>query len=186
MSGPIPESFYSDRSGKPIRKCVMCEKDLIASGEPYAIEKAMKRTAEGDVLTLFEMAICIPCGQRMNQRMSEHSKRVIEEYFESIHLNEKRVGLGQEDWQDKWDKVCVVTGKPLSEVTEFNLIGNFIGDRVIAGIPPVAISGEIMEQLQEKISPETRQEMDDFRDTYLGPDDPQLKALLSETQFVLL
>lgn len=182
----IPNEFMSDETGEHFSNCVMCATDLMATRIPYAIEKAYKRLADGSLVTLFEMAICMPCGQKMNERMSTDSKKVMEQYFSEIHLMEKRMRLAQEDWKDKWNHSCIINGERIDSAQEFNLIGNFVADEPIQGLPPMAISTAVLEVLQEQLSPQTREELDDFRDTYLGPSDPELRALLSETHVVFV
>ena len=185
--GTIPNHFYSDETGKPFTNCVMCEIDLYANKIPYAIEKAMKRMDDGRVVTLFEMAICMNCGQQMHERLSTHSKQVMEDYFMKIELPQKRMKSAQnEEWKSTWDSQCLVSGKPIQQFSEFNLMGNFIGGNVIKKLPPMSISAEVLETIQDKLSPESKEELDDFRNTYLGPSDPQLKALLSETQLIFI
>jgi len=187
MDNRIPKEFYSDETGEAFTHCVMCKTDLTHSNVPYAIEKAMKRLEDGRVVTLFEMAICMNCGQQMHEKLSDRSRKVMEEYFLEIELPQKRMAvMNDESWEDKWDKVCLVTGKSIDSAKEYNLIGNFVNGKKIAQLPPLAINGDVLEVIQEKLSPESREELDDFRDTYLGPSDPQLKALLSETQLIFI
>lgn len=187
MSNQIPKEFFSDETGEAFTHCVMCNIDLTQSNVPYAIEKAMKRLDDGRVVTLFEMAICMNCGQQMHEKLSTSSRKVMEEYFLEIELPQKRMAVvNDETWEDTWKDKCLVTGKSIDSAKEFNLIGNFLNGSMIEQLPPLAINGEVLEVIQEKLSPETREELDDFRDTYLGPSDPQLRALLSETQLIFI
>ena len=71
MSTRMPEDFYSDGDDKPFLNCKVCERELNGSGVPYTIEKAYKRTQEGEDVTLFEVAICIPCAEKQAQKMSK-------------------------------------------------------------------------------------------------------------------
>lgn len=183
----IPIEFYSDETGEPFTHCVMCSTNLSESNVPYAIEKAMKRLDDGRLVTLFEMAICMNCGQQMHEKLSETSKKVMEKYFLEIEFPQKRMeASNNENWGDAWSKKCLITQTSIESTNEFNLMGNFLNGKVIDQLPPVAISSEILETIQDQLSPETREELDDFRDTYLGPSDPQLRALLSETQLIFI
>lgn len=182
----IPIQLYSDESGQPFQCCILCGDELLSGKVPYAVEKAMKRMEDGRVVTLFELAICMPCGQSMHNRMSKHSRKVMEAYFVEIGMLEKRMALASEDWQANWSAHCVITNKPIEELSEFHLIGNFLGTEPLQGTPHIALNSAILEQVQEDLSPETREELDNFRDTFLGPTDPEIRRLLAETTAILV
>ena len=86
------------------------------------IEKSYKINPVNDKRnTIFEYAICASCSFRKMQAMSEESVQNIQAY-----MQEKFV---IDDW-DSSRKLhferCVVTGKPISELEEYNMIGQFI------------------------------------------------------------
>jgi hypothetical protein len=182
----IPKDFYADENGKPFTNCIMCSIDLTNTGIPYAIEKSIRILDDGQKVTLYEMAICFSCGQKMQNQLSESSKKVMEKFFVELELPQKRMQLSETNWLDTWNKECLATNTPVEEIKEYNLMGNFMNSAFFHGIPPMLISSSLLEQLQEKISPETRREMDDFKEKFLGPRDPQLRQLLSETQFIFI
>lgn len=182
----IPTELKSDETGQPFSHCILCDEELLSGKVPYAVEKALKRMEDGQIITLFELAICMPCGQAMHSRMSKSSRKVMEDYFSQIGLMEKRMALAAEDWENEWSSTCVITGKSTDQLHEFHIIGNFLGNQPLEGIPPIVLSSQILEKVQEDLSPETREELDNFRDTFLGPSDPQLRALLAETPAILV
>jgi hypothetical protein len=182
----IPPELLSDETGQPFESCIICGQELLHSDVPYAVEKAMRRMDDGRVVTLFELAICMPCGQLMNSRMSKSSRKVMEAYFYEIGLMEKRMALASEDWKSEWSNQCVITRKPKTDMTEFHLIGNFVGTEPIESAPPILLNSELLEKVQEDLSPETKEELDNFRDTFLAPSDPQLRRLLAETPAILV
>lgn len=181
----IPKDFYSDSDGKPFLQCKVCEKHLIESGEPYVIEKGRRKQAEGDDLTIFEMAICISCAQKQAAKMSKASRKTIESVMLNQKTIDKRSDLWDNDWESNWKNNCLVSDNSVKENEEYNIAGHFIGNEVLHGQPPFIISSEILEWLQENLSPETKEELDNFGRQFLGPD-PTIKMLLEEYQFVMV
>ena len=88
------------------------------------------------------------------------------------------------DEPDAWKTRCMLSGKAKSEIQEYNIVAQMVNGRTMFCIPPMIIDLSIMEPLQEKLFPETKQEFDNFRDQFLTPSDPELRALLAETSFV--
>ena len=68
--------------GEPFRVCLECEVNLVASGDPYVIEKAFRvYPGFGTTDTIFEYALCLPCMERLYESYSKESRRAIEQYF---------------------------------------------------------------------------------------------------------
>ena len=179
-----PPDFNSDETNEPFKVCLICSEDLLHSGVPYSIEKAKKVLETGDEVTLYEMAICMPCAEQMNKRVSDHSRKVMEEFFEEIGLMELRQNLPKSDNPGAWKERCMLSGKPKADIKEYNIVAQMVNGRMMFGMPPMLIDLSVMEPLQEKLSPETKEEFDNFRDEFLAPSDPELRALLAETNFV--
>lgn len=185
MSDKIPTDFYSDSEGKPFFNCKVCDIDLTDGKLPYTIEKAFKKTPEGDDVTLFELAICIPCAEKQSEKMSKESKSFIEKTMMTESFFKKRQEIWQKGWRDNWKKECIFTGNDLSNNDEYHVVGHFQGDRVINNQTPFIIGQEMIEYIQENLSPETKEEMDGFGRQFLGPD-PRIANLIDDYQFVMV
>jgi hypothetical protein len=85
-----------------------------------------------------------------------------------------------EDWKNK----CLFSGKPKSEIQEYNIVAQMVNGKMLHGMPPMLVDLNVMEPLQALLSEETKEEFNNFRDEFLTPDDPELRALLIDTQFL--
>ncbi|MEO9258319.1 MAG: hypothetical protein ABI207_08055 [Crocinitomicaceae bacterium] len=186
MENNIPKAFLSDSTREELRNCVMCDIDVYEHQIHYAIEKSFKRLENDQQVTLYEMLICEPCAIKMNEKMSVHSRQMIIDLFNKNKIQEKRIALSQEKWEEKWDKTCMFTGNETLKAKEYNIIGHFVGGKVLPGNPPFVIGEEILTSLQENLSLETKEELDNFRDEFLGPEDPILRILLQDATFVIV
>lgn len=185
MNNNVPKDFYSDSDEKPFKQCKVCEHDLSDGETLYSIEKAYKKTVEGEDLTLFELAICIPCAEEQAQKMSKDSYRFIEKTMMTDRFFKRRHELWKNGWKDNWNKECIFSGKPLLNNEEYHVVGHFQGSKVVNGQPPFVIGSEMIAYIQDHLSPETKDEMDDFGGQFLGPD-PKIAALLEDYQFVMV
>lgn len=185
MNNNVPIDFYSDSDEQPFSACKVCKQDLTDGKTPYSIEKAYKKTPEGEDLTLFELAICIPCAQKQSEKMSEDSRKFIEETMMTDRFFKRRHELWKNGWQERWNKECIFSGKPLSNNEEYHVVGHFQGTEVLKGQPPFVIGPEMISYIQENLSAETKGEMDDFGGQFLGPD-PKIAELLEDYQFVMV
>jgi hypothetical protein len=178
----IPEDFHQDGEGKPFCKCTFCSKDLVNSGEPYMIEKSYKRVPQEEkALTVFEYAICMSCNIEKMKAMSKESVENIQAYMqENILIIEQLASEQQKSFTEKTSS-CVATGKAVTDLEEFNMVGQFIGDKMIMREFPVIISAEIGEEIQDLLSAQTREELDNFMDTVNGVP-PELKELFKSTR----
>ncbi len=179
-----PVEFNSDMTNEPFHECLICNEDLLHSGVPYSIEKAKKVLDSGDEVTLYEMAICMPCAEQMNKRVSKHSRQVMDDFFKSLDMESLREDLMEADDPDDWKSKCMISKKPKAELKEYNIVAQMVNGRMYQGMPPMLIDLAVMEPLQALLSEETKEEFNNFRDEFLSPDDPQLRALLQDTQFV--
>ncbi len=185
----IPEQFYSDAEGKPFDKCVVCGKNLLEEGTHYVIEKAMKNY-EGYAFssTVFEYAMCIDCYQEMQKGMSEESMQNLQRYYQGVmesRGNEPMmINLNTFDI-NAWLSKCFFREKPVKEMKEYQLIGQFNGRHMVLNTPPMAIGEEVMEEMAELLSEKTRGEMDRFREQFLGPP-PEIEELIYGRKLLLL
>lgn len=169
----IPRIFYSDVEEKPFETCVVCGKDLIHSQEPYMIEKVMK-TYEGHdfTSTVYEFAICQSCHQKMQEGMSDESMRNMQRYYQEFAQqqgsNAIMIDLRTFDI-NKWLSKCFFKKTPVSELKEYQVVGMFRGDKLILNQPPMVMGYEAMEEMSELLSKQTKDEMNGFREKFLGP-----------------
>ena len=167
-SGPIAKDFYPFDSDKPFATCTMCQNELAQSSD-YIIEKARK-----DADVIFELAMCLPCAEKMRNQLSKDSKSRIENYMDARVDFKARAQHFLDNPSDNINDYighCVVTGENIDPKEEHQIYSYCSGKKMIYSAMPYAISGAVMEEIQELLSPETKQEMDDFMDQYLIPDD---------------
>lgn len=184
MSDKMPQDFYSDTDDQPFLNCKVCEEELNGSGIPYTIEKAYKRTPEGEDVTLFEVAICISCAEKQSRKMSQESRDYLAGIMGNQDFFEKRQDLW-DHWEEDWKSQCLFSGEEVKENDEYHIVGHFQDGKLLPHQAPFLIGQDMIEEIQENLSPETKEEMDRFGDQFLGPD-PTIKALMEDSQFVLV
>ncbi len=169
----IPKIFYSDADEKPFENCVFCGKDLLHGDETYMVEKVLK-TYEGHdfTSTVFEFAICTSCHMKMQEGMSEESMQNMQIYYQnfiqqrgsdSIMIDLKTFDIN--DWLSK----CFFKNTPVTELEEYQVVGMFKGDKLLLNQPPMVMGYEVMEEMSELLSKQTKDEMNGFREKFLGP-----------------
>ena len=165
--GPIDKVFYPFDSDKPFNSCTMCQTNFEEDTD-FLIEKAVKGN---DVI--FELAMCLPCAENMRKQLSKDSLKRIEDYMSVVDFEKRDSHFleTQSDHIEDYIGNCLVSGKPIGTNDEHQIYAYCQGKEMIYSVLPYAISGEVMEDIQELLSPETRREMDDFMDQYLIPDD---------------
>jgi len=185
MSLKIPNDFHSDTDEQPFVNCKVCDRDLTNEKVPYSVEKAFKRTPEGEDVTLFEIAICLPCAEEQAQKMSQESQQYLAKMMGNQEIMEKRGKRWDTDWRKNWKEACLFTDAPIQQNDEYHIVGQFKGGKLMQYQTPFVIGQEFIEKVQENLSVETKEEMDDFGDQFLGPD-PRIKALMEDYQFVMV
>lgn len=185
----IPKIFYSDAEDQPFHHCVMCGKDLMASGEEYMIEKVFKTYQGHDfVSTVFEFAICLDCHQKMQESMSEESLANIQRYYEEV-IQKKGGSTVMIDLRtfdiNQWLSKCFFTDEPVSQMEEYQVVGVFKGDKLLLNQIPMVMGGHIMEEMSELLSEKTRDEMNGFREKYLGPP-PEISEIFHGKKLIML
>lgn len=182
----IPTSFHSDATGQPFTNCKVCAIDLTTSGVPYTIEKAFRKQHDGSTITLFELAICIPCARKQASKMSKESQSFLQQTLLTEDVLAKRQNLWNSNWQDTWKENCLFSENQLNDNEEYHVVGHFQNGEVIEGQVPFMIGQEMLEYLQEHLSKETKEEFDDFGKKHLGPDPTLSKLLEEDYQFILV
>lgn len=179
----IPEDFHKDGEKDVFRSCTFCSRDLGAN-DNYLIEKSYKKSVSGEgVVTVFEYAICQSCSEKKMEGVSEESRINIQKFFED-NLSLFAEGGEIKSFQQKMEK-CAFTGRKREDIEEYNVIGQFVGDKMVVGQFPLLVSGSYGEDLQEVLSESTKKEFDDFMDTITDVP-PELRVLLKSKSSVLV
>ncbi|MEJ2593833.1 MAG: hypothetical protein P8100_01585 [bacterium] len=185
----IPELFFSDTDGKPFEHCQVCGKFLLEPGNSYVIEKAFKNYKGYDFnTTLFEYAICLDCHMQLQKTMSDESVSRLQQYYMEIMSRKDSLPfpLASKNFElDRWISNCFFKGEPVKEMEEFQLVAQFNGNKMVTSVPPMVVGEQAMEEMAELLSDKTIDELNNFRDRYLGPD-PALEELFSRKKLLLI
>jgi hypothetical protein len=169
----IPESFFSDGEGKPFETCLKCGKNLLEDNVTYVVEKAMTNTNDFKFSsTVYEFAICTECHLEMQNRMSKESVENLNTYYQDkiAEIGKQSVAIDLRSFDVKqWLSKCFFTDKPVQEMKEYQIVAQFRGKKMLLNMPPMVIGEEIMEEMAAVISTKTKEEMDGFREQFLGP-----------------
>lgn len=185
----IPGRFYSDEDGKPFDHCKICGKYLLDNGTTYFVEKAMKNYEGYDFqTTLFEYAVCLDCHSTIQGSMSDESINNLQQYYAKILADKgnQPIVININNFNlDIWLSTCFFTGNPVSQMNEYQLVAQFNGDKMVMNTPPMIIGEAAMEQMAGLLSDKTTDEMNGFRDQFLGPD-PELEELIYGKKLLLI
>ena len=181
----IPEQFYSVDTNSPFTRCLVCEKDLLASKEPYFIEKAVRNYQEYKTQdVIYEYAMCLNCAESMKNELSEESNLKIQEYF-FTNLNANRfMEYQNSDFKSRLDH-CIITGQSVDNQNEYMVCGMFKGDKLIEGELPYMLSEKAMDDIAQMMSNKTLGFLDDFMGNYFsGP--PEINELFKPRRPVFI
>ena len=185
---PIPEQFFEDETEEPFKKCIMCQKSLTGDVE-YMVEKAIRRYPDLETEEVqFELAVCIDCSSKMRNQLSKESLQNIQQYFQQQMTSgqpPERVFDFDSGTILNWQENCLFKNISRAEMTEYHMYGHFVGDKMTFGMFPYILSGKAIEEMQELLSKETKDEMDDFIDTYFGLP-PELKDIFKDNPILAL
>jgi len=184
----MPEPFRSSETGEPFERCIRCGRSLFRDGAPYLVEKAVRRVPAYDATeVIFEYAMCFGCSEALWKLFSEESLRNIDAWFAAAVDFEERARRLAEMPPDvsAWLAQCMVKGTPVSEMTEYQIAGVCMGDRLILSHLPCLIGGKAMEEMSACLSAATKDELDGFADEFLGIP-PELRSLFKDTNVFLL
>lgn len=185
----IPGQFFSDSEGKPFENCLVCNKYLLDEGTSYFIEKALKTYKDYDFYsTVYEYAICSDCHLKMQDKMSEESKMNLQRYY-SETLNQKAaepIYINPHDFNlDEWLSKCFFKGKSVKEMKEYQVVAQFNGAKMVLNMPPMVIGEEALNEMSALLSEKTIDEMNGFRDKFLGPP-PDIEELIYGKRLIML
>lgn len=177
----IPPQFYNSDSNMPFSYCKVCECELLENNKDYFIEKIMKRYPEVNTEeVLFEYAICEDCADKFHQQLSYTSRKNVQAFFQ----NRVRAIMDQGINPMIDTKHCLISGESVENTREYQLVAQAQG-RFLRMTPPFMISGEILEQINEMLSAETRDELERFKgDNFGWP--PELAEALGRGNLLLV
>lgn len=168
---PVPEVFWSFETGQPMKRCKLCDCDLMAEGTNYLIEKAFKN---GE--TIFEHALCSECHGKCAAELSLDSRARIATYFEENSDIKGRFTEGMERFgtdPDQWIGHCMVKGYPLHDCGEYQLYGFCIDNDLVFTGAPYMLCGEAIDEILDLLSPETRGAIGEMTDRLFDIDLPK-------------
>jgi len=171
----VPRLFYESISNMPFTKCQVCNKDIIQTDSEYMIEKVFRKNPiSGKMEAMFEYAICFSCALTFTNSYSAQSKENLQRYFAQelqgsfAEFSQKRISSEM----DIYDQLstCAVTGKHVSELEEYQIVGRFKGGFMRTDELPFMLGSGSMDEVSDLLSNETIDSMDDFTGKYLtGP-----------------
>lgn len=165
--------------------CRICDRDLTAPDAEYLVEKMVRNDSqEWGPQELFAFAICLPCAQNIQGRMSEDSRRALEEFSEK-HLKRLARTPGWSPQQSLEEHSCFFSGKPLGEEEAYQVTGLFRGKELQSHRPVMLVGSTVIEEMQENLSQATRDEMDRFTgDNFGWP--PEVREALQGKRLLLI
>jgi len=185
----IPDRFYSDAEGKPFENCQMCGKFLLTEGTTYVVEKAIKNYKDYDVnSTIFEFAVCIDCHTKVQQGMSDESLANLHRYYQHIMAEKgnQPIVIDVRNFNlDDWLSKCFFKGHEIKEMNEYQLVAQFNGNKMLMNMPPMIIGEKAMEEMAELLSDKTIDEMNGFREKFLGPS-PEIEELIYGKKLIMI
>lgn len=184
---PVPPIFYADDTEAPFEECLVCEQALRDGSAEYVIEKAYRSVQAYDVEeTIFGYALCMSCHATLSQSFSTPSKHRCQSYLsERVDLRERTAALLDTDAPPDptdWLQHCVVHETVRDDLQEFQMLAHCHGDDMLLTHLPLLIGGRAIDELVQRLSNETLDELGGFRDEYFGLP-PELKRNLQGPVF---
>jgi hypothetical protein len=185
----IPSVFYCQATQKPFEECLVCKTNLLKADSQYVIEKAIRQYpgfSAKDVVS--EYAICLDCNNKMQDTLSGHSKKLINDYFnQRVDLAGRRQRLLREKGTNlqAWLSNCLIYDTPQQHTSEYQIYAQCAGNYLLFTVMPFMISGRAIEEIADQLSAETKDVLDDFIDQHFGLP-PELKSLLKDRKLILL
>jgi hypothetical protein len=173
----VPPVFHSFLEEGPFTKCTVCEAPLDEDGTQYLIHKAFHREE-----VIFEYALCLPCRARMQGELSAESIERINAYMDQYDMEARSEEMLADRGPDvsAWLSNCLITGRPVDEADEHHIYAFCDGPDLIFSGLPLAIIGDVNEELNELLSQKTRDRLDGFVDEQFGLP-PELKQPIKDS-----
>ncbi len=184
----IPDIFLPYGQKEPFAHCINCHCDLLQDDVEYIVEKVVRRYQRlntSDVI--FEYAICLQCAETMRKELSTESLQNVQLFMEKSNLINSRQKLIQEsNWNiHDWLSRCAVSGEDIEKQDEYQIYGHCRGRQLIFSAMPYMISGRVMEEISELLSPKTKGELDRFMDDNFGIP-PELRKNIQDKPIVMI
>lgn len=160
----IPELLWSFETGEPFHRCLICNGDLIRNRTLYFINKCFREDE-----TVFEIAVCLPCHQGLRSELSESSLSRIQNYLDEFRVEEMMTPDHAQSSFEAQIQNCLIKKRPPNPREEKQIIAYCIGSNLVSHIPAMMLSWEAIQDMENLLSKATRDTMDDFTETYLGP-----------------
>ncbi len=181
---PIAPAFFNSETKAPFEQCADCGKSLLEDDCHYFVEKAVKNYVEYKTQEIiFEYAICEPCMSQAFNVLSEESKQSLMEYLYAQNPP-ARVVNPEEDDASYLIENCMVKGTSIGQDVEYQIQGEFIGDRMVVGRMPVAVGFQAINEMSEVLSEKTKDDLEDFINK-IRPVPPELEDLFPRRTPVL-
>ena len=173
--GFVPKEFWSDLTDEQFTECLICKTSL--DDVIYSVTKVI-RQYRGEFKatdTLMEGAICLSCAEEMQGSVSEESTKTMEAFHARLQAvteqkmkteNEEGFSLLKEEDIPKYLQECALSGQKKEEMDEYHLVSAFSASQML--MPPILISGEVMDELQEQLSEETIDFFERFNGQHFG------------------
>jgi hypothetical protein len=85
--------------------------------------------------------------------------------------------MNNEEIYDSMLNRCVIKSLHVSELDEYQIMGQFTGNKMSLEMPPYMLSGLAIDEMSDLLSNQTLDELDDFTGKYLtGP--PEISELI--------
>lgn len=162
---PVPAQFHSFTEEGPFAKCTMCEEGLLDDGTTYLIHRAFHREE-----VIFEYAMCLACRSKMQEELSAESIEAINAYMDRYDIEDRTGPMMEAHGTDvsKWLSHCLVTGTPIAEAEDYHYYAVCDGPDLVFNGLPIALAGNVDEELNELLSQKTRDRLDGFMDEQFG------------------
>ena len=163
----IPKIFKTYVSEEYFQNCISCNKFLLNDDSQYVIEKAIKN----DHIE-FEYAMCIDCAEKMRKKLSKQSLERIGDYFDKhVNMSDKISHLLKHGSNsvDECLSTCLINGSSINDLKEYQIFALCEGENLLLSFFPYMISNAAIEDMQDLLSSQTKDELDDFTGKYLGP-----------------
>lgn len=176
----IPKLFFNTVKDLPFSNCNKCNRFLLDNGVEYMIEKVL---IPNDVL--YEFAICSKCIMTIQQKISKESLKNMQQFSESELNNriQKIDHLVNENYDEIKKQLSIQT--PQFSYENCNIMAFFKGRSLIEDYPPVCVSTQALEKMQDVLSKKTKDSFDDFMD-FTGDVPPGLEELFKTRKPVFI
>ena len=176
----IPNQLYNEDSKQPHKACKICATEF-SDSYIYGIQKVFKNYPNQKPQALFDFALCQTCMEEARSELSVESRQRIDQFMMSKMREMEETGL---DISLSFDSgKCSLSGKLTTDSKEYQGVAVCRGPKLLES--PMVLSDDILDQIQELLSPESRQELNRFSENNFGWP-PELKKMWQDGDFVIL